>query len=183
MVSWPLAVVMSTSRRVPIPWARVWRSPSLLIATVGGVGLFPKAPGTIGSLVALPLVWWILMSFNGGALWLLFVGSCVLGAWACDEAGRQVGVSDHGSFVVDEVLGIFVTLWPAVYLLGPDALSPLALTVAFLAFRLFDILKPWPVSWFDTSIKGGVGVMLDDLVAGVLAAPFVVLALVFTALM
>ena len=132
--------------------------PAGWIAAGFGAGLSPVAPGTAGSLVALlpwlalrqlPLVWYVV------ALVLAFA----LGVWACGVAGRHVGVEDHGALVFDEFVGQWIALCAA-----PPA-WPWALA-GFALFRLFDIWKPWPVCVADRSVHGGLGVMLDDALAG-----------------
>ena len=137
--------------------------PEVLLATGFGVGLVPVAPGTVGSIVALPVWWWLLadLSFavNCGVLMAL-IG---LGSWIIDRACRKTGVGDAGAIVLDEFVGVWIALIAA-----PKTLIGLA--AGFALFRLFDIAKPWPVSWADREIRGGFGVMLDDVIAGVLAA-------------
>ena len=134
------------------------RDPATLLATWFGTGLLPKAPGTWGSLAALPIAW-ILQVFGGplalaGAAILTFL----LGMWA---TGRVIGGSmgrDPGPVLIDEVVG----QWVVLLFVPPD----IALYAAgFLVFRLADILKPWPVSWADRAVKGAFGVMLDDVLA------------------
>ncbi len=137
--------------------------PAHLIALGGGVGLVPKAPGTAGTVLAYPIAWASVQATSSLA-WLAWGFAFVLGIWACDRAGRDLGVSDHGALVWDEV----VAMW-GVLLCIPFTL--LAWLIAFALFRLFDIVKPFPVGWFDRKVKGGLGVMLDD----VLAAGYVVL--------
>jgi phosphatidylglycerophosphatase A len=134
------------------------RDPATLIATWFGVGLLPKAPGTWGSLAALPLAW--LFHHFGGPEMLAAATIVVfaLGTWA---TGRVIGGSlgeDPGLVVVDEVVGQWVVL-----LFVPPSLALYA--AGFLVFRLADILKPWPVSWADRAVKGAFGVMLDDVLA------------------
>ena len=131
------------------------------IASFGYIGYLPKAPGTFGSLAALPFAWF---------LWQLpFVYAAILcalcfalGIWAAQIVIAQCGVEDHQSIVLDEVVGIFITC-----AFNPPSLW--AFASAFFLFRLFDILKPWPVSWFDKNVKGGLGAMLDDTIAAFLA--------------
>ncbi len=126
-----------------------------------GSGLAPKAPGTFGTLAALPLLYllWPLGIYWASAFIIL---GTVLGIYVCEMVSRDIGVADHGSIVWDEVIGFAITLWAV----------PLTLenvVVAFLLFRLLDIAKPWPIRWFDRNVHGGLGVMLDDIVAGILA--------------
>jgi len=149
--------------------AAVIKSPALLLATWWGTGLSPRAPGTVGSLAALPFcsIWLLYLppwGVAGVALLLLF-----LGVWAAEQAGAAWGKPDHGAIVIDEVLGQLLALALPYYVLGASAVSFQFLLVGFVLFRLFDIAKPWPVSYFDNHWKSGWGVMLDDVVAGLLA--------------
>lgn len=136
--------------------------PTGWIATALGAGLLPKAPGTAGSLVAL-LPWWFLLRDLpiGWYVAVLAVGFA-LGVWTCGIAGKRIGVHDHGALVWDEVIGMWITLLaaPAQWWWMP---------AGFALFRLFDIWKPWPVRLADRRVRGGLGVMLDDVVAGVYA--------------
>ncbi len=136
-------------------------SPALAVAFMFGAGLAPKAPGTFGTLAAVPLY----LALSGveyiGYLVITALVT-VLGVVAADRASEQLGVHDHPGIVIDEVAGYLVTM----------AFVPFswAATVAgFLLFRLFDIVKPWPIRWLDRRVGGGFGIMVDDLVAGVLA--------------
>lgn len=128
------------------------------IATWFGSGLLPRAPGTWGSLAALPfaalLVW-----FGGWPLLLAASGLLfVLGTWASERYARRLGKKDPSEIVVDEVLGQWLVLLPW-------ALDPFAYLLGFAAFRVFDIAKPWPVSLADRRLAGGLGIMLDDVIA------------------
>lgn len=131
--------------------------PAHLLALGFGAGLMPKAPGTWGTLVAFPVL--ALVQSGGtaaiiGAAALFFV----IGIWASTITGRALGVADHGSIVIDEIAAFLLIL-----AFTPQTIAWWA--IAFLLFRLFDIAKPWPISWADRSIKGGFGVMFDDLLA------------------
>lgn len=141
---------------------RFWR-PAPLLATWFGAGLSPWAPGTAGSLVALPLAW--LISDHTGALGLAIATFVVFGAgiWASHVHSSTTGKADAGEIVIDEVAGQWLTL-----ILIPPDIAMYAL--GFVLFRLADIVKPWPISWIDGRMKGGLGVMLDDVLAGVFAA-------------
>lgn len=132
-----------------------------LIATFFFVGRLPKAPGTFGSLAALPFAWF-LWQLPAPWAWLIFVATYLLGVWAASSVVRRSGQQDHQSIVLDEVCGIFLVSSIAPHDYGWYAL-------AFLLFRLFDIWKPGPVGWVDRRVKGGHGAMLDDLVAALLA--------------
>lgn len=147
--------------------------PAGWLATALGAGLVPKAPGTAGSLAAL-LPWWLLLrDLPLGGYAVVLVAGFVLGVWVCGQAGRRLGVHDHGALVWDEVIGMWITLLaaPRSFASGPaSALSALAwMAVGFALFRLFDIWKPWPVRIADRRVPGGLGVMLDDVLAGVYA--------------
>lgn len=126
-----------------------------------GSGLAPKAPGTFGTLAALPLVWLLAMLPFGWSAAVIVAGA-VLGVYLCDVVSRDIGAEDHGAIVWDEIVGFAITLW-AVPLTIQNVL------IAFVLFRMLDIIKPWPIRWFDRNVHGGLGVMLDDIVAGVLA--------------
>lgn len=135
-----------------------------------GSGLAPVAQGTFGSLAAL-LPWLLLRQLSWPLYLLVLVLAFAVGVWACNVAGRALGVDDHRSLVWDEFVGQWIALLPL--LLVPA--SWWAVAVGFALFRLFDVWKPWPIRWLDRHLKGGLGVMTDDVLAGVFAA--VVLAL------
>lgn len=141
-------------------------SPAMIAATWFGCGLAPKAPGTVGSLGALPAAWLILV--YGGWSWLAVaaVAATVLGIVATAAVLKRSSVKDPSFVVIDEVAGQWIALLPA-------GLDPVLFVAGFLAFRLFDIWKPWPISWADRAVPGALGVMLDDLIAGAFAAALV----------
>jgi phosphatidylglycerophosphatase A len=134
------------------------RHPAHVIALGGGAGLVPVAPGTAGTLIAFPLYWWLAPLFAGWQLLTLIALGFALGAWACGRTGRALGVADHGAMVWDEIIAFMLVLvfTPAGYLWQ---------AFAFVLFRLFDILKPPPIRYFDRQWKNGFGVMFDDLLA------------------
>ncbi len=135
-----------------------------VIATWFGSGYLPKAPGTWGSLAALPFAWGIMLIAPG--VFPILVASVFLllvGVWAASQHSATLGEHDAGEIVVDEVVGQWIALAVAPF-------SPLGWFTAFLLFRLFDVLKPWPISWIDKRVSGGWGIMLDDVVAGIFAA-------------
>ena len=133
-----------------------------VIATWFGSGRLPGAPGTWGSLAALPCA--ALLVWLGGWLLLLIATVAVfaLGVWASERHARQLRRKDPGEIVVDEVAGQWLVLLPL-------PLDPLAYLLGFIAFRAFDIGKPWPVSLADRAVAGGLGIMLDDVVAAAYA--------------
>ena len=132
-------------------------NPWHLLAVGFGSGLSPIVPGTMGSLAAIPF--WYLMTFLPWQLYSLVVmlGICI-GVYLCHQTAKDMGVHDHGSIVWDEIVPFWLVL-----LFSPAGW--LWQTAAFLLFRIFDIVKPPPVSWADRRFKGGFGVMFDDIVA------------------
>ncbi len=136
----------------------------LFLATGFGLGRIPTAPGTFGTLAALPLVWIMgqLRSVPGGES-LFLICFVLIAIWIADRAEILLGAKDPGCIVIDEMAGFCVGL----------TLVPLTVTTlaaGFAAFRFFDIKKPGPVRYFERNFKGGAGVVLDDIMAGVLAA-------------
>jgi phosphatidylglycerophosphatase A len=127
-----------------------------------GAGLLPRAPGTWGSLITALLYWWVAPV---SLVWLLGVIAVLLigGIWVCGESARRLGVHDHGGIVLDEVVGMLIT----VIVVPPE---PIWILAAFIAFRVADIWKPWPIRDLDHRLGGGLGIMLDDVLAAVYAA-------------
>jgi phosphatidylglycerophosphatase A len=147
-------------------------TPAGWLACGFGSGLAPVAQGTFGSLAA--ILPWLLLRQLAWPLNVLIIGfGFVAGVWACDVAGRKLGVDDHRSLVWDEFIGQWIALLPA--LLAPWW----ATVVGFALFRLFDVWKPWPIRYFDRHVKGGLGVMVDDVIAGLFAAAVLKLVLVY----
>ncbi len=140
------------------PW-----EPASLVATWFGAGLIPFASGTWGSLAALPFAWIIQTYAGPPGLIAAAVVATLAGIWASNVLSARSAVNDPGFIVIDEVAAMFLTL----------AAAPRtwwAYAIGFLLFRAADIVKPWPASWCDREVHGGLGVMLDDLVAGLYAA-------------
>lgn len=137
------------------------RNPVHFLAFGFGSGLSPKAPGTMGTLAALP-VWYLLaqLPLAGYLAGLLLV--IAVGPYLCGKTARDLGVHDHGGIVWDEIAGFLLTM-----LLVP--VSIWTAMIGFALFRLFDIVKPWPIGWLDKHVHGGTGIMLDDLVAALYA--------------
>lgn len=154
---------------------RLLASPAGWLACGLGSGLAPVAQGTFGSLAA--ILPWLALRHLGVPLYVLvLVLAFALGVWACNVAGRALGVDDHRSLVWDEFVGQWLALLPLLLVSSPWWV----VAVGFGLFRLFDVWKPWPIGWLDGHMKGGLGVMIDDVVAGVYAA--IVLALIALAL-
>lgn len=146
--------------REPTP-ASVWRNPIHFLAFGFGSGAAPKAPGTFGTLAAMPfiLLW---QQLPPGGYSLVLVLSTLFGVWLCHRTAADLGVHDHGGIVWDEFVGVWIALW----------LAPVGwgwLVAGFVLFRLFDIWKPWPIGWVDRKVHGGLGIMLDDILAGFMA--------------
>ena len=136
----------------------ILRHPAHFFAFGFGSGLSPKAPGTAGSLAAIPLYLVLAHLLPQGALLAVIGLSFLAGIWFCSVTGKALGVPDHGGMVWDEIVAMWLIL----------AFTPqtwIGYGMAFLLFRLFDIWKPFPVRYFDQHVKGGFGVMLDDLLA------------------
>jgi phosphatidylglycerophosphatase A len=140
------------------------------LATAGGAGFAPIAPGTFGSLVGVAAYAGV-AGWGAGAVLGLAAAGLGVGIWASGEAERLFDRSDDGRIVIDEVVGQLIALAPVPLLGRPEDLrSPLLLALAFFAFRLFDIWKPGPVRTAERRLEGGLGVMLDDVLAGALTA-------------
>jgi phosphatidylglycerophosphatase A len=145
------------------------KSPVQFLALGFGSGLAPKAPGTFGTLAALPC--YLLCSYLPDLyLGILIILMSIIGVYLCGKTAEAVGVDDHPAIVWDEFVGLFITLYLT-------ELTWLTLLVGFLLFRFFDILKPWPISVADKKLHGGFGIMLDDILAGI--AAFVCMQFIF----
>ena len=142
-----------------IALANVWKNPIQLLAVGLGSGLAPVAPGTFGTAAAIPL--YLIIAEQPTWLYCVIVFSLfVVGIGICGQTSRSWGVHDHQAIVWDEVVGYLITMVTA-----PSGWVWVVL--GFLVFRFFDIVKPWPVSWADKHISGGLGIMLDDGIAAV----------------
>ena len=139
-----------------------WFNPIHLLAFGFGSGTAPKAPGTWGTLAAV-LIYWPLSQLSPEHYLLMLLVTSVMGIYICGQTARDLGVHDHGSIVWDEFVGFWITMFAA-------PVGWVWVVVGFVLFRFFDIIKPWPISWIDKKITGGFGIMLDDVIAGVMAA-------------
>ncbi len=147
------------------PNMRMLLDPGHCISLGFGSGLSPFAPGTVGSLVAVPLAFYIHMLQISYRLLILAI-LILAGIYLCDRSSKLFKSHDHSSIVFDEIIGMLI---PIIFL--PFTFANIL--ICFCMFRFFDILKPWPVSFFDESLKGGLGIMADDLAAGLLTLLFV----------
>ena len=141
---------------------KVMTDPVNFLAFGFGTGLAPIAPGTFGSLPGV-LLFWLTMDFGLYVQLGVAAALVVSGVWICGESARRIGVHDYGGIVWDEIAGMYITLLAA-------PISLLGWVLAFVLFRITDIVKPWPIRDLDHRIEGGLGIMLDDLVAALYAA-------------
>ncbi len=139
-------------------WQFILRNPVHFLAFGCGAGLFPRAPGTAGTVLAFPLFWYLGPRLMPLEFLLLIAALFVLGIWMCDKTGKALGAHDHSGIVWDELVAFLLVLD-----FTPNTLLWQAL--AFLLFRAFDVLKPPPIGYFDETVRNGFGVMLDDLIA------------------
>jgi len=135
---------------------------TLFLAFGFGSGLVKKMPGTMGTVAAIP-VYLAFIQFNIWVYSVLTLLVCIAGIKICDDAAKRLGEHDFGGIVWDEVAGYLVTMWFVPF-------SWYSVMVGFILFRIFDILKPWPIKWVDQKVDGGFGIMLDDVLAGIFAA-------------
>ncbi|MEE4245978.1 MAG: phosphatidylglycerophosphatase A [Kangiellaceae bacterium] len=146
----------------PINAKQVMTHPIYCLAFGLGSGLAPKAPGTFGTLLAIPLFWfmasWPMLGYLAAVVFL-----AAIGIYLCGETARALHIHDHPGIVWDEIVGYLIAMIP----LSNDWR---AMLLGFALFRFFDIIKPWPIKWADAKVKGGLGIMLDDIIAGIFAA-------------
>jgi len=145
------------------------KQPIQFLALGFGSGLAPKAPGTFGTLAAIPL--FLLLAMLAPLYYLIaVVVMSIAGIYICGKAADDVGVHDHPAIVWDEFIGYFITMFMV-------PVSWQSVFIGFLLFRFFDILKPWPISFIDKQMSGGLGIMFDDILAGVFS--LVIMQLIF----
>lgn len=145
------------------------KSPATWLATWFGFGLLKPAPGTWGTVGALPFGVALLYYGDWPVLAAAAVICFVIGLWASHKFDAMIGGHDCSAIVIDEAVGVWIALLPAL-LHGSALIAGIYIMLAFLLFRFFDILKPWPVGWADKKMPGAWGVMVDDVFAGVMAA-------------
>lgn len=157
---------MTVNRQPREPDALILSTPEHLIAFGFGTGLARTAPGTVGTLIGLPFHF----ALNGLPFWAYGLACLALfafGCWICGRSAHLLSVHDHGGIVFDEIVGFCIAAAP---LLLYPGVTPLWLIAVFALFRFFDVLKPWPIRWFDQKLHGGFGIMFDDAVAGLFSA-------------
>jgi len=150
------------------------KNPYHFIATLGGIGLFPLAPGTVGSIFG-----WIIFIVLSHYIEMIFATVLIifLSIYVSNLATKDLVNKDHKSIVIDEMAGIWLAMIPVIYIASSQYERTLYAVLSLIFFRLFDILKPYPISYVDKNFKGGFGIVLDDLIAGVFAG---ILATVIT---
>jgi phosphatidylglycerophosphatase A len=141
--------------------AGLLKNPVHFLSLGFGSGLAPWAPGTFGTLAAIPL-YLLLQPLPLVVYLLVTLAALLLGFYLCGETARTLGVHDHGGIVWDEIVGFWITMIAV-------PLDWKWIVAGFLLFRLFDIVKPWPIKWIDSKVSGGLGIMLDDVLAGIFA--------------
>jgi len=148
------------SKIPPIPKS-MWTNPLHFIAFGFGSGAMPVAPGTFGTLVGIPF-YLAMQSLPPLHYFLITVAAILISIWICHKVSRDIGVHDHPGMSLDEIIGFLVTMF-----LAPHGW--LWIGLGFLLFRLFDIWKPWPIGYIDDKVSGGLGVILDDVIAGIVS--------------
>lgn len=137
------------------------KTPMQFFASGFGSGCAPVAPGTFGTVASIPV--WILLSFLSPIPYVVAVIAIFMFGWYVSEkASQELGVHDHSGIVIDEFVGFFITMF-----LVP--LSWVNIVLGFILFRIFDVIKPWPIKTIDRKVKGGFGIMIDDVFAGIMA--------------
>jgi phosphatidylglycerophosphatase A len=138
------------------------RNPVHLLAFGLGSGCAPKAPGTFGTLAAIPFWWLFLQDVPLIPYLCVLIAGFAFGVYLCEQTSKDLGVHDHGGIVWDEWVGLWIT-----YIALPVGIE--WILIGFALFRFFDILKPWPIKWLDEKVHGGFGIMIDDVLAGIFA--------------
>ena len=152
------------------------KKPYDFIASLGGIGLIPFAPGTFGSIFA----WLVFVIMSHFVNMLIYTIAIVfIAIWVCEKASVNLIQKDHKSIVIDELAGMWVALVPVIYFASNQFERIIYACLALIFFRVFDILKPFPISYFDKKYKNGFGIVLDDIIAGIFSGILSVLIVVF----
>ena len=148
------------------------KNPYQFLATLGGIGLSPLAPGTVGSIFA-----WIAFVFLSHFMNMIPITIIIIvfAVFICEKASISLDNKDHKAIVIDELAGMWVALIPVLFITSTQQERTLYAVIAFISFRFFDILKPFPISYLDTRFKNGFGIVVDDLAAGIFAGLFTIL--------
>lgn len=143
----------------PVDARAIFTNPVHWLAFGFGSGLAPKAPGTFGTLAAVPVYLVMVYTPVAYVYEVLLVLFTLLGFWLCGKTARDLGVHDHPGIVWDEIVGFLITMYLVPF-------EWVWILTGFILFRVFDVLKPWPIHLLDRKVSGGVGIMLDDIIAG-----------------
>ena len=141
------------------------KNPFFFIASLGGIGLIRFAPGTFGSIFS-----WFLFIYLSHYLNMIVLTSLMffLGIWVCENISKDLEEKDDKSIVIDELVGIWIALMPAIYFAETQSERMIIAILALILFRVFDIFKPFPINYFDQRFKNGFGIVIDDVVAGII---------------
>ena len=152
------------------------KNPLHFIATLGGLGKITTAPGTFGSIFA-----WFVFIFLSHFTNMIFLTFAVgiFSVWVCEKITKDLVIKDHKSIVIDELVGTWVSLLPVLFIADDRYERIIYAAIALILFRFFDILKPYPISFFDKEYKNGLGIVLDDVIAGIFSGILSVILLIF----
>ena len=145
------------------------KNPFHLLATLGGIGMVPIAPGTFGSIAAWLIFVYLSHFISMINMIILTILLCILSIWICNQASKNLENKDHKSIVIDELVGMWIALLPVLFLANSQFERTVYALAALIFFRLFDILKPFPISYFDKNYKNGFGIVIDDVISGLIA--------------
>ena len=145
------------------------KNPFHLLATLGGIGMVPIAPGTFGSIAAWLIFVYLSHFISMINMIILTILLCILSIWICNQASKNLENKDHKSIVIDEFVGVWIALLPVLFIANSQFERTVYVLAAFIFFRLFDILKPFPISYFDKNYKNGFGIVIDDVISGLIA--------------
>ena len=151
------------------------KNPLHFIATLGGLGKIPIAPGTFGSIFA-----WFVFIFLSHYINMIFLTFAVgiFSVWICEKITKGLVIKDHKSIVIDELVGTWISLLPVLFIADDRYERIIYAAIALILFRFFDILKPYPISFFDKEYKNGLGIVLDDVIAGIFSGILSVILLI-----
>lgn len=151
------------------------KNPLHFIATLGGLGKIPIAPGTFGSIFA-----WFIFIFLSHYINMIFLTFAVgiFSVWICEKITKDLVIKDHKSIIIDELVGTWISLLPVLFIADDRYERIIYAAIALILFRFFDILKPYPISFFDKEYKNGLGIVLDDVIAGIFSGILSVILLI-----
>lgn len=158
-----------TTSRPRINFRELLKRPVCFLGLGFGTGLAPKAPGTFGTIAALP-IYYVMQDWSMAIYLIVTIIAFIVGIWICQVSADWLQKDDPSAVVWDEIVGYLITMIAA-----PAGWQ--WMLIGFVLFRFFDIIKPWPISWADQKLHGGFGIMVDDVIAGIFAA--VLLQLIF----